>query len=100
MMTEQKFEQTELDADQLDQHNQHIRNCLGEGVWEVEFTKVNGELRTMPCTLDRNLLPPRPLQEHHDARAYVAEVLSVWCTDKQEWRSFRVANVRRITRLS
>lgn len=27
-----------------------------------------------------------------------AETLSVWCLDKMEWRSFRVANVTKIVR--
>jgi hypothetical protein len=82
----------------VDSRNREIRSMLHHGVCEVTFTKVNGELRTMPCTLDRELLPPEPLREFHETRAYKPETLSVWCLDKMEWRSFRVANVKKIVR--
>jgi hypothetical protein len=56
----------------------------------VTFTKVNGETRVMPCTLKEDLVPkqePKGTKKSNDA------VVSVWCTDKKEWRSFRVDNV-------
>jgi len=61
----------------------------------VEFTKVNGELRTMPCTLKSDLIPPQPIIEGKTPKEKKPnpEVMSVWCLDKKEWRSFRVANV-------
>jgi hypothetical protein len=87
-----------MTEEQLDEKNREIRELLYEGVYEVTFTKVNGEVRTMSCTLDSNLLPPQPLKEFHETRVYKPETLSVWCLDKMEWRSFRVANVQRIVR--
>lgn len=84
--------------EQLDEKNREIRELLYKGVYEVTFTKVNGEIRTMSCTLDSNLLPPQPLKEFHETRVYKPETLSVWCLDKMEWRSFRVANVTKIVR--
>lgn len=65
---------------------------------EVTFTKVDGTVRTMPCTLNEAMLPvveqvtptadtPPRVKKHNPA------VMSVFCTDKQEWRSFRVENV-------
>lgn len=59
---------------------------------EVTFTKVDGSLRTMPCTLRTDVIPPK-LTESKRSKAYNPEVLSVWCLDRQEWRSFRVDNV-------
>lgn len=85
-------------TDDLLTRNQEIANMLRTGVCEVTFTKVNGELRTMPCTLDPMLLPPQPLKEFHETRVFKPETLSVWCLDKMEWRSFRVANVTKIAR--
>ena len=87
-----------MTEEQLDEKNREIRELLYKGVYEVTFTKVNGEIRTMPCTLDSTLLPPQPLKEFHETRVYKPETLSVWCLDKMEWRSFRVANVQRIVR--
>ena len=86
-------------TENLELRNQEIRDILQHGVSEVTFTKVNGELRTMPCTLDTTLLPPQPLKEFHETRLYKPETLSVWCVDKSQWRSFRVANVTRIVQV-
>ena len=86
-------------TEDVDTRNREIRDLLAHGVSEVTFTKLNGELRTMPCTLDSTLLPPQPLKEFHETRLYKPETLSVWCVDKSEWRSFRVANVTRIVQL-
>jgi hypothetical protein len=32
-------------------------------------------------------------EEYQTTRLYKPETLSVWCLDRMEWRSFRVANV-------
>lgn len=74
---------------------EHIVNLLKEGICEVTFKKVNGEERIMPCTLRADLLPEA---EHQDLtfetiRERKDNVISVWCTDKAAWRSFRVENV-------
>ena len=88
----------ELQGDTAADRNSWLRQLLSRGVYDVTFTKVNGELRTMPCTLDPMLLPPEPLREYHQTRLFKPETMSVWCLDKMEWRSFRVANVQRIVR--
>ena len=87
-----------MTEEQLHEKNREIRELLYKGVYEITFTKVNGEIRTMPCTLDSTLLPPQSLKEFHETRVYKPETLSVWCLDKMEWRSFRVANVQKIVR--
>lgn len=79
-----------------------LTGLLRQGIFEITFTKVNGELRTMPCTLDPNIIPPAPapkvLAENETARVKRSnpDNLSVWCTDKNEWRSFKLANVTEI----
>jgi hypothetical protein len=66
---------------------------------EVTFTKVDGEIRTMPCTLNEALLPVvvqvTPTADTPPARVkkFNPAVMSVFCTDKQEWRSFRIENL-------
>ena len=59
----------------------------------VEFTKVDGTLRSMPCTLHPDLLPKVEVTEGKKKKEPKPEVMSVFCTDKKEWRSFRVDNV-------
>ena len=80
-----------------------LTTMLHTGECVVEFTKVNGEVRTMPCTLNEALIPapvhttntdnpidfPAPKKE----KKQNPDVMSVWCLDKKEWRSFRIANV-------
>jgi hypothetical protein len=66
---------------------------------EVTFTKVDGTVRTMPCTLNEAMLPkveqitPAPDAPPPRVKKHNPAVMSVFCTDKQEWRSFRIENV-------
>ena len=70
------------------------RNILLEALTKhectVTFTKVSGEIRVMPCTLKEDVIPK---QEHKGTKKPNESVVSVWCLDKKEWRSFRVDNV-------
>ena len=63
-----------------------------DGVVTVEFKKIDtGELRVMPCTLNRELSNhnvPEILEQKEDN-----DHLVVWAMDKQAWRSFRVETV-------
>jgi hypothetical protein len=70
------------------------RNILIEALTKHEctitFTKVNGETRVMPCTLKEDIIPK---VEHKGTKKPNESVVSVWCLDKKEWRSFRLNNV-------
>lgn len=76
---------------------EQIVEALKANVCEVTFTKVNGETRTMPCTLREDLVPAyerkTPVKE---ATTKESATLSVWCTDKAAWRSFRVDSVTKV----
>lgn len=87
-----------LPADILDRRV-FLLNLLKSHELEVTFTKVNGEVRTMPCTLIENKLPAKNITENKD-RKRSDETISVWCTDKNEWRSFKISNVTKIAILS
>ena len=73
-----------------------ITDKLRQGVYSVTFKKIDGTERTMPCTLREDMLPPakkdEPLTQKR-VRQINEDVLVVYCTDKQAFRSFRVANV-------
>ena len=75
-----------------DERNHLLRDLLKQDC-EITFTKVDGSVRVMPCTLRTAALPPKAVNEHHQTRAYKPETLSVWCLDKSEWRAFKVMNV-------
>jgi hypothetical protein len=74
-----------------------IVSMLEQGVCTVTFTKVNGELRHMPCTLKTDLLPKIVAESDTNKKKKInPDNLSVWCTDKNEWRSFKIANVQEV----
>lgn len=83
---------------------QQLSDLLHQGECLVEFTKVNGEVRIMPCTLNEALIPQVPIHINNTDNSFDfpkpkkekkvnPEVMNVWCLDKKEWRSFRIANV-------
>jgi hypothetical protein len=77
---------------------EQLSELLHTGECVVEFTKVNGEVRIMPCTLRTELIPPAPVKiltegEVPKVKKENPEIMSVWCLDKKEWRSFRIANI-------
>ena len=78
---------------------EQLTELLHTGSCVVEFTKVNGEKRVMPCTLKSDLIPAQPVVEGKEPRAKKPNpnIVSAWCLDKKAWRSFRVANVTAVT---
>jgi hypothetical protein len=70
---------------------QDILARLKQGVWEITFNKVNGERRVMPCTLREDLLPVTTKEATFQMRKD-NDVISVWCTDANGWRSFKLSN--------
>jgi hypothetical protein len=80
----------------LDQKRELLIKFLSELHCEVTFTKVNGERRIMPCTLNPSLIPEQPFKETTKTKKSNPETMSVWCTDKQSWRSFRVNSVENL----
>ena len=73
-----------------------ILDLLHEHDCEVTFTKVDGTTRVMPCTLREAAMPQRDVERFHQTRPINENVISAFCLDKNEWRSFRVANVTNI----
>ncbi len=85
-------------------NREQLSELLHSGECVVEFTKVDGTVRTMPCTLNEALLPPPPVHVSNTdnpvdfpapkrEKKQNPDVMNVWCLDKKEWRSFRIANV-------
>ena len=76
---------------------QELVDILSQGVCELTFTKVDGTERTMPCTLNPELLPKVDLtEEKRVPRKLNIDTLRVFVTDINEWRSFRIANFKTI----
>lgn len=81
----------ELQGTTAEERRQWLSELLKSGTYTVTFTKVDGTVREMPCTLQESQLPERTVTE--SKKKVNAENLSVWCVDKQEWRSFKIMNV-------
>ena len=85
------------ERDDMKLTKEEIVAALKANICTVTFTKVNGEIRTMPCTLKEDIVPAyerkTPVKE---ATAKESATLSVWCTDKGAWRSFRVDSVTKL----
>jgi hypothetical protein len=83
-----------IEADKM--NRDEIVSLLKKEVCTVEFKKLNGDKRVMSCTLKESFLPAA---KKHDpmsqkkVREINPEVVSVWDTSAEGWRSFRVANV-------
>ena len=73
------------------------REVLVEGLkrnlMKVVFTKVNGEERTMLCTLHESVLPEPMLSS---TRKVNPDTISVWDIDANGWRSFRMDSIKEV----
>lgn len=72
-----------------------MKEMLQTSQCRVIFTKLNGEERNMVCTLREDIIPAAtkdPITQKK-VRDLNEEVLAVWDTKAEGWRSFRTANV-------
>lgn len=67
-----------------------LKTLLKDNIVEVSFTKADGKLREMKCTLKNTLLPE---QTESKGKVFPENVLPVWDIDKNAWRSFRIDRV-------
>lgn len=63
----------------------------------IRFRKLDGELRTMRCTLSTSLLPT-PIQENLDKISYKRtqkpeDLITVFDLDNEGWRSFHLGSI-------
>lgn len=74
------------------------REVLVEGLkrnlMKVVFTKVNGEERTMLCTLHESVLPESTITE--STKKVNPDTISVWDIDNNGWRSFRIDSIKEV----
>jgi aryl carrier-like protein len=78
---------------------EEIRQKLMTGPCEVTFTKVNGDERTMVCTLKPDLLPQMEQVESKPVKK-LSESIAVFLPEEQVWRSFRVNSLKSIVATS
>jgi hypothetical protein len=65
-----------------------IVTLLRNEIVDLEFTKLNGDIRQMTCTLRKNSLPAG-YRDGENIEVKNKDVCSVFDTISQGWRSFR-----------
>ena len=73
-----------------------LKNDLQALVAKVTFTKADGSIREMKCTLKPSLLPEVKLVEAHVPRKQYDDFLAVWDLDNSAWRSFRIDSITNV----
>jgi hypothetical protein len=68
----------------------------GNGV--ITFTKKDGSLRVMKCTLQESMIPMSGsiTEKEENGRKVNQEVVAVYDLEKKAWRSFRLDSVKEI----
>ena len=72
-----------------------LQFALQSGPTVVRFTKVDGTIRVMECTLNGNHIPQEPVVEGEEKKAKKENpaIQVVYDLEKQAWRSFRLDSV-------
>ena len=71
---------------------EQIREAARAGIINVQFTKKDGSLREMQCSLQEQYLPPL-MGDSETTTKDNPDVLAVWDIDVKGWRSFRIDSV-------
>ena len=76
-------------------NREELISWLKNGVCTITFTKVDGTTREMECTLNNHYLPDQTDLEEQIQKVSTKSdsVLSVWDTEKEGWRSFRLDSI-------
>jgi hypothetical protein len=80
---------------------EELLDLLSKETCNVTFDKLNGEERTMRCTLIPSMLPPAQRDDklsQTKIRNLEDKVFVVWCVDIETpaWRSFRYDRVKKV----
>lgn len=84
----------------MELNKEEILEVLKGGEATVMFTKVDGTLRGLHCTLDMRLIPPTPPMGPMRVKKKLSEdVIRVWSIGDEAWRSFRTDSVIIVVKL-
>lgn len=85
---------TTTDQHERSWQNEYLKNTLQTGTAKVIFTKKDGTVRELLCTLMPSALPAQTdLEEAVQKKTPNPEVLAVWDLENKGWRSFRYDSV-------
>jgi len=73
-----------------------LKGVLSVTVATVTFTKKDGSLREMKCTLRDDMLPKQELTETKPERKKSETSLPVYDLEKNAWRSFSIRSITEV----
>jgi len=76
-----------------------LKQQLQSGIARINFTKVNGDQRSMLCTLLPGYIPAEEVVEPSNptpGRTRSSNALSVWDIENDGWRAFRLDSIKSI----
>lgn len=76
-------------------NREDIINRLKRGIVRVNFTKKDGEVRNMKCTLVSSLIPQES-QPKGELNKITESVIRAYDVDANGWRSFVISNVNTV----
>lgn len=71
-----------------------VLDILHSCVAEVTFDKVNGEQRTMICTLKEDIVPQYEKSTPKVSKKINNNIVAAFDLNKKEWRSFRLDSIK------
>ena len=83
---------TQLDKEAL---YDWLKGVLKEGNVDLEFVKKDGSTRKMIATLKESVVPQYEKKTDREKKATI-ETMSVFDVELQEWRSFKLDNLKTI----
>ena len=82
-------------SDEVMYSREQLITLLQKNVVSVTFEKTDGNTRTMECTLMSDYLPKvKDVKPEEPGKKLNENILAVWDTDKQDWRSFRINSIK------
>jgi len=82
-----------MTANSLESMKQGIVEALNQGVVDLQFKKVNGDLRNMRGTRNLGMIPE---EKHPKGDGGIREgetIVTLFDLEVDDWRSFRVENL-------
>ena len=76
-----------------------LYELLKNNIVEVTFTKLNGDERIMPCTLQESYLPPATKDDaitQKKVREISDAVVAAWAIESNGFRSFRYDRIKSV----
>jgi hypothetical protein len=77
----------------LELKRQGILDALSEGIVDLQFKKVSGDLRNMRGTRKFDLIPEDKHPKTEDKREQNETIVVLYDLEVNDWRSFRIENL-------